>query len=423
MPPVLDGFEFRRPLGKGTFGEVWLARDIALECDRAIKMLPLAGVRQGSVRDLLEEGRLMARLPKHVNRVQIHAARETPDNIFLVMEYVRGGALNAQTSRSRPMSWLQALRCTAGVAEALKDLHARRIVHRDVKPANVFWDQERDEAVLGDFGIATHMALPRGLAWSPGYGAPELRTGRPTGGTDVYALAATLFHLAAGAAPQDKHGQLLPGCETWMPTEVRPVVLAGMESDPARRADLFTFISLLRDARWQSLAERLARHFQSAVRSVRLEADVSVAPADAPEQARSLSSETVAASTLRTGDLVVLEVKANAPGHLTVLALSSPSLPVVVLPRESAPDNQITPGRPHRVTFKLTEPSGTERFLAIWTRDDVRYTPTQWQRWIEAQGLGEAEDLRGFEVVSSTVDEYPQGDMAAVVVAVTHAQP
>jgi serine/threonine protein kinase len=427
VPPALHGFEFRRLLGRGTFGEVWLAWDRTLHCERAIKMLPLATVGSANVGELLAEGRLMARLPKHANRVQVHAAHETPDNFFLIMEYVRGGSLSGLTSRTRPMPWLQALRYTAGVAEALKDLQARGIVHRDVKPANIFWDQEHDEAVLGDFGIATYISLPRGRAWSPGYAAPELWTDPPSARSDVYALAATLYHLATGFAPQDKDGQLLPAWESWMPSDVRPVVLAGMEPDPVRRPDLFTFISLLRDARWQSLAERLARHFQGAMSAVRLQASVAVAPAHAPERSRSLTAEGVAATTLQTGDLVTLEVTANAPGHLTLLVLSSPSLPVVVLPRPSAPTNDILPGRPHRLTFRLAAPSGTERFLAVWTREDVRYTPTQWQRWIEWYGLGEPpaeeEEVRGAELVSSYVDEFPQGDQTAFVVAVTHAQP
>jgi serine/threonine protein kinase len=426
MPPALQGYEFRRLLGRGTFGEVWLAWDSALDCERAIKMLPLAGVRHGSAGDLLAEGRMMAQLPKHPNRVQIHAAHETADNLFLVMEYVRGGSLSGQTSRARPMPWLQSLRYAAGVAEALKDLQARGVVHRDVKPANVFRDVEHDEAVLGDFGIATYVSLPRGRAWSPGYAAPELWTDPPTAKSDLYALAATLYHLATGFAPQDSRGQLVRAWDSWMPSEVRPVVLAGMEPDPVRRPDLFTFISLLRDARWQSLADRLARHFQGQQSPVRLETAVAVAPAEAPEQSRSVPPDSLAATTLRTGELVTLEVRANAPGHLTVLLLSSPSLPVVALPRPSAQDNRIIPGRPHRLTFKLTAPSGTERFLAVWTKDDVRYTPTQWQRWIESHSLGEPpdeEEVRGAELVHAHVDEFPSGDQAAVVVPVTHAQP
>jgi serine/threonine protein kinase len=425
MPPALHGYEFRRLLGRGTFGEVWLAWDRTLDCERAIKLLPVTRIAPANVGELLTEGRMMARLPKHPNRVQVHAAHETADNFSLVMEFVRGGSLSGQTSRSRPMAWLPALRYTAGVAEALKDLHARNMVHRDIKPANIFWDQEHDEAVLGDFGIATHMALPRGRAWSPGYAAPELWTHRPSAKSDVYALAATLYHLATGFAPQDSGGQLVPSWESWIPPDVRPVVLAGMEADPARRPDLFTFISLVRDARWRPLAERLARHFQTGISSVRLEAAVAVSPGDGPEQSRLLPPESVAATTLRTGDLVTLEVTANAPGHLTVLVLSSPSLPVIVLPRPSALDNAIVPGRPHRLTFKLTTPSGTERFLAVWTRDEVRYTPTQWQRWIEWYGLGESpsdeEEVRGAELVHAQVDEFPRGDQAAVVVGVTHA--
>ncbi len=100
-----------------------------------------------------------------------------------------------------PLDWQRAARYVADVGEGLLEVHARGIVHRDVKPANILWDPRRDEALLTDFGVAARLADPAAVAGSIPYMAPEAFDGRVSPSLDVYSLAATFFHLVTGSAP------------------------------------------------------------------------------------------------------------------------------------------------------------------------------------------------------------------------------
>jgi serine/threonine protein kinase len=174
---LLKHFTFHRRLGQGGFGEVWLATDENLRQARAVKLLLQGRFTERDFDRLVEEARLMAQLPKHRNRVQVHALTPGDSNCFLVMEYVEGGPLSGQTSPERPLTWERAARYVADVADGLADVHARGILHRDVKPANILWDRRRDEALLTDFGIAAPADRARGLSGTVGYIAPELDGG------------------------------------------------------------------------------------------------------------------------------------------------------------------------------------------------------------------------------------------------------
>jgi serine/threonine protein kinase len=192
--PKLDGFEFRDYLGGGTFGQVWKALDVKMKVFRAIKVLPRDRFREADARRLLEEAQMMARLPKHRNRVAVHYFKDGATDCFLVMDFISGGALSRMIAPGRPLPWPRAVRYAAGVADALLDVHAHGLLHRDIKPDNILWEPEPDEAVLGDFGIAiaggqgrpgrrnTGLHRARGL---PGGGLTPL--GRFLPGRDVIA--------------------------------------------------------------------------------------------------------------------------------------------------------------------------------------------------------------------------------------------
>ena len=88
-------------------------------------------------------------------------------------------------------------------ADALDYLHGEHVLHRDIKPSNILLDRDRVAAVLTDFGVASHVADSRGCCGTVGYMAPELYDGAASAKTDVFALAATLFHLVTGRKPFD----------------------------------------------------------------------------------------------------------------------------------------------------------------------------------------------------------------------------
>ena len=89
------------------------------------------------------------------------------------MQYVSGGSLSDLLKSEGPLDWQRAARYVADVGEGLLEVHARGIIHRDVKPANILWDPRKDEALLTDFGIAARLTDPANVAGSIPYMAPE----------------------------------------------------------------------------------------------------------------------------------------------------------------------------------------------------------------------------------------------------------
>lgn len=432
MTPKLKGFEFIRRLGEESgFGEVWLARDVNLQKERAVKLLPRDRYTQENIEMLIDEARKMAQLPKHRNRVQVHSLFPGITNCFLVMEYVEGGALSKQTSRQAPMIWGRAARYVAGVAEALLEIHANGMLHRDIKPANIFLDTEHDEALLGDFGLACLADRAITRAGTRGYIAPEVPTGRASVKSDVYSLAATLFHLVTGSPPSTADPPANSTHWAQLPIEMQQVILAGMDPELDKRVDLATFLSMLREARWKALTEQVL-HSPECLRSqVKLQASVTAAKAHDPTTFYALVEKNRWPVRLETGDFVKIEASANADGYHTVLLLGASGNLEVALPRATALNNRFAASQRHSLIIKLTPPEGTERILILWSRKDVKQTSRQWCQWVETVGLGTTEEdksdiqrhIRDIEIVGSKAGSPPQGNWRALVIAVPHGPP
>jgi serine/threonine-protein kinase len=448
--PRLNGFEFLECLGQGAFGQVWKACDLGLDALRAVKIVGPARFREQDVRRLLAEARAMARLPHHRNRVSVHQIKDGITNCFLIMDYIAGGSFDRLTSAARPMPWPRAVRYIAGVGDGLLEVHQRGCLHRDIKPSNILLDPERDEAVLGDFGLAVALGSADGVAGTRAYMAPEVsRGGRASPRSDVYSLAASLLHLVTGGPPRplpagetspeaDVATSLdlgaAPGGALWpsdVPQEVRALIAAGMGPDPQQRPDLPRFLGVLREARWQRLAEDVLRRQPREPAPVRLQASLAVAPADAPDSFTPLAAEDLHRRRLRTGDLVRIESVASANGYQTILLLGSAGEVEVVLPRPNAEANFFAAGQRHRLLLRLTPPQGRERVLVVWSRDDVRGSAREWREWLErrgeafvrtaAQTPGPA--VRGMEVLGSAPGLAPQGSWRALVLSLEHASP
>jgi hypothetical protein len=272
----------------------------------------------------------------------------------------------------------------------------------------------------------------------------------------VYSLATSLLHLVTGSPPApapavgeggtsqnlagltdsgevpSANAALTLAAVVWpadVPEEVRAVIAAGMEPDPERRVDLPRFLGMLREARWQRLAEEVLRRQPGEPAPVRLQAAVAVAPANAPDAFTPLSGEDLARS-LRTGDLVRIESVASADGHQTILLLGSSGALEVVLPRQNAEANFFAAGQRHRLLLRLTPPQGRERVLVVWSRGDVRRSAREWQRWLERRGEelvptappGRRPAVRGLELVGSAPGLPPQGEWRALVIPLAHGE-
>lgn len=195
-------YDILEMIAGGGMGVVFAARHRRLDRKVAIKILRPELATAVAAERFLAEGRLLARL-SHPNILPVHDAGEADGLLYYVMEFVEGETLAERLERG-PLAPGDALHLARDLLGALSTAHASGVVHRDVKPANVFL--RRGRALLGDFGIARwreeqgqRFTLPGELIGTPKYMAPEQRDGAPaTARADVYAAGLVLYEASVG---------------------------------------------------------------------------------------------------------------------------------------------------------------------------------------------------------------------------------
>jgi serine/threonine-protein kinase len=206
-------YSLERELGRGGMGIVFLARDVQLDRDVAVKVLPSHLARTSASRErFLREARTAAGL-SHPNIVPIHRVGEAGGFVFFVMSYVEGETLGERLRSKGPLPPTEAARVLREVAWALAYAHGRGIVHRDVKPDNILLEAGTGRALVTDFGIAHGGAHPgpdtdpgriMGTAhfMSPEQGASESVDGR----SDIYGLGVVGYLAVSGRLPFEASG-------------------------------------------------------------------------------------------------------------------------------------------------------------------------------------------------------------------------
>jgi serine/threonine protein kinase len=202
---VLAGrYKVQKLLGAGGMGAVFLADDLTLEREVAIKVLPPDMSRdERVVARFQREAKTAAKLD-HPNIIPIHRVESEGGLHYFVMKYVTGRSLESMVEAGQPMPIPFAMRILAEAAAALGHAHTRGVVHRDVKPANIMLGAD-DQVVLTDFGISKVGDLTAQLTQTgmiigtPHYMAPEQATGRDVDGrADQYSLAVLGHQLFTG---------------------------------------------------------------------------------------------------------------------------------------------------------------------------------------------------------------------------------
>jgi len=203
-------YSLQREIGRGGMGIVYLARDVQLDRDVAIKVLPMHLASLSTARErFVQEARTAAGL-SHPHIVPIHRVGEVDGFVFFVMSYIEGETLGERLRTQGPLPPAEAARVMREVAWALAYAHGRGIVHRDIKPDNILLEAGTGRAMVTDFGIAhggaqsavTDIGKIMGTAnfMSPEQGMNKSLDGR----SDIYSLGVVGYLAISGRLPFDE---------------------------------------------------------------------------------------------------------------------------------------------------------------------------------------------------------------------------
>jgi eukaryotic-like serine/threonine-protein kinase len=204
---VLDGrFELQALLGSGGMAAVYRAWDREGRRPCAVKVLADVLARDPEVRRRFRNEAGSAGGLAHPRIVTIYGFGQDGLRQFIAMEYIGGGTLRERLQRDGRMPEAEALRVAAEVADALAYAHARRVIHRDIKPHNILLTDD-GHVKVADFGIAltldgTSLTRTGTVMGSAPYVSPEQVRGETAGpASDLYALGVVLYEMLAGRAP------------------------------------------------------------------------------------------------------------------------------------------------------------------------------------------------------------------------------
>ncbi|MBI3667319.1 MAG: serine/threonine protein kinase [Acidobacteria bacterium] len=246
---TLGKYEILEKLGTGGMGTVFRARDTVLERDVAMKTIHTgADVDSELKQRFYREARSCAKL-QHPHIVTVYDLGEQEDFAYIVMELLVGSDLRSIIAEKRPMPLETRLELSAQVCEGLAHAHRNGIVHRDIKPGNIFIQQGNWAKIL-DFGIArvTASQLTRAGAalGTPDYMAPEQIGGKPCETrTYLFAAALVFFEFLVSEHPfkgsnvakriVSEQPQSLCAIDTRMPASLEQLMARGLDKSPERR--------------------------------------------------------------------------------------------------------------------------------------------------------------------------------------------
>jgi serine/threonine protein kinase len=210
----------------------------------ALKTVRPGLIGQDAVLGLLRRDAWFAGRLRHSHIVLVYETGEANGCPYVVMQYCPGGSLaDRLRMRTAGLAWPHAFSVVQQVGSALRYAHARGVVHGDVKPGNVLFDED-GRALLSDFGIA-QLVGRTALGGTPGFAAPEQVRGYVVDSrADVYALAAVLVAMLAGRQRPLTPDARVTTLSLNAPSGIESVLSEAMAPDPARR------VASVRDFLW-----------------------------------------------------------------------------------------------------------------------------------------------------------------------------
>jgi eukaryotic-like serine/threonine-protein kinase len=277
VPFRIRQFELREIIASGGMGTVYRSHDVTLERDVAVKLLKREMTNDQQVLEsFYREARAAASL-NHTNIIHIYTFDEFEGVPYLAMELADNGSLDARIEREKIVPELHVLDVGIAVASALATALKKGLLHRDIKPGNILYNQDGD-AKLVDFGLARSSEENEyeSTVWgTPYYVAPEkIKREGEDFLSDMYSLGGTLYHALTGHVPFEAetiedvvsshvHTPLTP------PIRVNPnithptndAIATAMAKNPAERYPTYDdFIMALQAARSQLLVQKYRSH-------------------------------------------------------------------------------------------------------------------------------------------------------------------
>ncbi|KMY29491.1 serine/threonine protein kinase [Lysinibacillus xylanilyticus] len=203
---ISDRYKIIELIGGGGMSNVYLAHDMILNRDVAIKILRYDFTNEDELHRRFQREALSATSLTHPNIVSIYDVGDDGDLHYIVMEYVQGKTLKQYIQEFAPISPARSVHIMKQLTSAIANAHENHIIHRDVKPQNILMDAEGNVKIT-DFGIAmtlsaTSFTQTNSVLGTVHYLSPEqARGGTATNKSDIYALGIVLYELLTGELP------------------------------------------------------------------------------------------------------------------------------------------------------------------------------------------------------------------------------
>lgn len=266
---INDRYKILQYVGGGGMSNVYLAHDIILNRDVAVKVLRYDSSNEEEFHRRFQREALSATSLMHPNIVSIYDVGEDGDMHYIVMEFIKGRTLKQYINEYSPLSPARSVHIMKQLTSAIAHAHENQIIHRDIKPQNILIDEDGNVKIT-DFGIATTLSetsftKTNSVLGTVHYISPEqARGGTATKKSDIYALGIVLYELLTGELPFSgesavsialKHLQSetpsVRGFDASIPQALENVVYKATAKNPAHRyntveemeADLETVLS------------------------------------------------------------------------------------------------------------------------------------------------------------------------------------